>query len=133
MFGRQSQFNWWYVIRGRYLDGATDELVLLPVPRQAPRDFWQRGFVDFKELKFELNIYNNRVAREAYSRYLARQFPRHDGRELQSIRWDLCYQMVLPPDVAMRERRLVDPRCYSRLLDDFPIGEQLLPVARCAR
>ena len=52
---------------------------------------------DLKERKFELNIYLNPVARESYSRYLARQYPSHDGLPIQRIKWHLGTQRILPP------------------------------------
>jgi hypothetical protein len=121
MFGRQSKFNWHYTIHGCYSDGVREERVLLDIPRQSHRDFLDR-FVDFKELKIELNIYNNRPAREAYSRYLARQFPLNHNLPIRSVRWDLNYQMILPPDEAMSQQRMVDPRTSSRLLDEFAVS-----------
>ncbi len=124
MFGRQGRFNWWYVVRAKYSDGQRSEWVHLPIPSQSPRTLAQRLIFDLKERKFQLNIYNNRLARESYSRYLARQFPEHDGLLIESIRWELGYQNILPPADAVRQQKLVDPRCHLRKLDEFAVRDR---------
>ncbi|MEO8494395.1 MAG: hypothetical protein ABI614_04960 [Planctomycetota bacterium] len=121
MFGRQSRFNWWYVITATYSDGRTSQTVPLPTPTQSARTFWQRVLFDFREAKFHLNIYSDRLARESYSRYLARQFPQRDERAIRTITWQLAYQPILPPDESVRTRRLVDPHCYVQTLDEFDV------------
>lgn len=122
MFGFQSRFNWWYDIRAVYSDGTQEKQVLLPLPNQSARTIGERLLFDFKERKFELNIYLNEPARESYSRYLARQYPESDGLPIQSIRWHLAYQNILPPDQAVAAKRLHDPHCYVQLLNDFDVG-----------
>jgi hypothetical protein len=122
MFGHQSRFNWWYVIRGVYGDGTQQQLVLLPLPNQSGRTMWDSFLFDLKETKFELNIYLNPTAREAYSRYIARQFPQRDRMPIQSVRWELGCQMIVPPDEAIRRQELLYPQCSVRLLNEFPVG-----------
>lgn len=129
MFGRQGRFNWWYVVRAKYSDGQRTEWVHLPIPSQSPRTLAQRLIFDLKERKFQLNIYNNRLARESYSRYLARQFPEHQGLPIESIRWELGYQNIIPPAEAVRQQKLVDPHCHLRKLDEFAVRESVRPDA----
>jgi hypothetical protein len=121
MFGRQSRFNWWYDIRAIYSDSLNEESVLLPLPNQSARSFAERYLFDLKERKFELNIYRNPVAREAYSRYLARQFPTHHGLPIRSIRWHLGTQRILPPNEAVAKQKLHDDHANIRFLNDFKI------------
>ena len=121
MFGYQSRFNWWYDIRAVYSDGDREEQVLLPLPNQSARTIAEKFLYDFKERKFELNIYLNEPARECYSRYLARQYPEHNGLQIQSVRWHLAYQNILPPQEAVEKKQLHDPHCYVQLLNDFEI------------
>lgn len=121
MFGRQSRFNWWYDIRAVYSDGVETKQVLLPIPNQSARTLSEQMLFDLKERKFELNIYLNETARECYSRYLARQFPEHENLPIQSVRWHLGFQYILPPDEAVEKKQLHDPRCYVQLLNDFAI------------
>lgn len=128
MFGRQSRFNWWYDIRAVYSDGVETKQVLLPIPNQSARTLSQQMLFDLKERKFELNIYLNETARECYSRYLARQFPEHENLPIQSVRWHLGFQYILPPDEAVEKKQLHDPRCYVQLLNDFAIRSNPLPV-----
>jgi len=122
MFGYQSRFNWWYVIRGVYSDGRHEKLVLLPLPNQSGRTICDSFLFDLKEIKFELNIYLNPTAREAYSRYIARQFPERDGMPIRSVRWELGCQMILPPDEAVQRQELLYPRCSVQVLNEFPVG-----------
>ncbi len=128
MFGRQSRFNWWYDIRAVYSDGIRESIVLLPLPNQSARSFFERSLFDLKERKFELNIYRNPVARESYSRYLARQYPMHDGLPIQRIRWHLGSQRILPPNEAIAEHQLHDSHVQIMLLNDFELGKPLLPL-----
>lgn len=121
MFGFQSRFNWWYVIRGEYSDGVTTRLVDLPLPNQSGRSLWQRATMDVKQNKFELNLYANQPARESYSRYIARQFPNYAGLPIKAVRWDLGHQPILPPQEARQKQQLWDPHCGTQLLDRFEI------------
>ena len=129
MFGRQSRFNWWYDIRAVYSDGIHESIVLLPLPNQSARSFFERTVFDLKERKFELNIYLNPVARESYSRYLARQYPIHDGMPIQRIKWHLGTQRILPPNEAIAIHQLHDSHVQIMLLNDFELGKPLAPVS----
>lgn len=121
MFGYQSRFNWWYVVRGEYSDGATTKLIDLPLPHQSGRSWLQRALCDVKEKKLLLNLYPNQPARECYSRYIARRYPDYNGLPIVAVRWDLGYQPILPPAEARAKQQLWDQRCYTNLLDRFEI------------
>jgi hypothetical protein len=121
MFGKQSNFNWWYDIRGVYSDGTTTETVLLPLPNQSARTFAEKYLFDLKERKFALNIYLNQFARQAYQRYLAQCYPEHLGLPLTEIRWKLCYQMILPPEEAVQSQQLVSPKCWYEDCDHYVV------------
>lgn len=122
MYGGQSRFNWRYIISAYYEDGERSEEIVLPLPRQSPRDSWFEKFVDFKEAKFLLNIYNNEMARETYARYLARQFPSHNGLPISRIRYTLAIQHILPPIVAVREQQLLEPNEIYDCISDFDVS-----------
>src|SRR5262245_58435893 len=66
MFGHKSRFNWWYFIKGQYRNG---DAIVLPIEGQVSRTFWQHNLFDFKEAKFQLNIYQSKPARQAYAHY----------------------------------------------------------------
>lgn len=89
----------------------------------------QRTLFDLKERKFELNIYLNPVARESYSRYLARQFPTHDGMPIQSVRWHLGTQGILPPAEAVAKHKLHDDSAHVQLLNEFQVGPDVANVS----
>ena len=116
MFGRQSRFNWWYLIKAKY---ANSEIITLPLPRQSPRTWFQSFLIDFKEGKFHLNMYSNPVNRESYSRYLCRQYPNLSGVPIESIIFELHYQYILTPKEAAKQGRCLDPNTYSNVLNEF--------------
>ena len=89
MFGRQSRFNWWFTIEATYGNGSP---ILLPVPGQTERSLWRAALFDFKETKLALNLYGDPQAREAYARYLARQYPERDGQPIRAIAFLLHWQ-----------------------------------------
>ena len=126
MFGRQSRFNWYYVITGVYVDSDSGESTerILPLPRQSERSFIEENLLDFKEAKFLLNIYNDEKAREMYARYLARQFPSNDGKRISKIRFTLATQHILPPIIAVREQRLLEPRVNEMLINEFDVSAE---------
>lgn len=113
MFGKQSYFNWRYDIRGVYGSGEAARTVLLPLPGQSERTLAQRYLVDFRERKFELNIYRSDFARKAYMRYLARQHPVHEGLPLSEIRWKVAFQNILPPAEAVKQQKLVSDEWHE--------------------
>lgn len=123
MYGLQSRFNWRYEIIATYGSGPTRVERLLPLPRQSERTTWQRRIVDFKEAKFHLNIYNDPLARETYAHYLARQFPEHAGQRLERIRYDLKYQFILPPLVAIKEQQLLEDWVQTDTVSDFELSQ----------
>jgi len=119
MFGRQSRFNWWYVIKARYADG-TDQV--LPLPLQSDRSFLQSALFDFKEIKLQLNLYPRPEAREAYAYYLARQYPSRNGQPIVWIIYELQWQMLMPREEASRTGTHVYPQISSQLLQTVDVS-----------
>ncbi|MCA9062585.1 MAG: hypothetical protein KDA96_05985 [Planctomycetaceae bacterium] len=133
MYGGQSRFNWKYTIKAHYGDEKHPVEVVLPLPRQSERTWTQATLLDFKEAKFLLNIYNDRLARETYARYLARQFPEHDGQPVHHISYTLSVQYILPPVVAVRQQQLLEPDVQSEVIDMFDVrAEQSRLTGRVA-
>ena len=110
MFGHQSRFNWWFVIKAVYADS---KIVILPLPLQSQRTFSQRTFFDFKEAKYHLNLYGSPALREAYAHYLCRTYPTHDGSPIQSVIFELQYQNLLTPEEARRRHTHLEPQSYA--------------------
>lgn len=123
MYGGQSRFNWEFQIYGEY--GEENERVdrLLPLPRQSERNLFTRWIVDFKEAKFYLNIYNDEIGRECYARYLARQFPEHQGKPLKNIRFDMRIRYILPPYVAVSKQKLFEDDFSTFTRDRFAVSQ----------
>lgn len=135
MYGSQSRFNWNYVFCGHYGDGSRQANWVLPIPRQSERTTLQRNLIDFREAKFLLNIYNDPVARESYSRYLARQFPEYDGLPINSISISMGVQYILPPLVAVQQQQLLEKDTYYDVINTFDVrreNRQMAAVDRLA-
>jgi hypothetical protein len=126
MYGGQSRFNWSYIITGVYVDTGSGESTesILPLPRQSERSFVEDKILDFKEAKFLLNLYGDEKARETYARYLARQFPSNDGKTISRIRFTLATQQILPPLIAVREQRLLEPQVDEMLINEFDVSAE---------
>src|SRR5438309_3635287 len=116
MFGRQSRFNWWFVIKAVY---AGPKIVNLPLPLQSERTFWQRIFFDFREAKYQLNLYPSPALREAYAHYLCRTYPTQEGAPIQSVIYELHFQMLLTPEEARRRGTHLAAQSYSQAPEEF--------------
>ena len=130
MYGGQSRFNWRFVIVGTYRQGGELRDVILPLPRQSERTFWQRKLFDIKEAKFHLNIYNDQLARETYARYLARQYPMNANAFLDRVRFELHIQYILPPMVAVREQKLLEDQTISQVISDFDVTQDIAQLIK---
>jgi hypothetical protein len=113
MFGRQSRFNWWYVVHATYGDGPP---VLLPLPGQTRRSVWQAALFDFKETKLNLNLYGDPSARGSYARYLARQYPERNGQPITSVTFELRWQHLLSREEASMRGAHLDPAVWSEVI-----------------
>jgi hypothetical protein len=116
MFCGLSRWDRWLVIKARYAGGRE---AVLPLPLQADRTFWERNVADFKEVKYQLGLYDDHAQRQAASIYLARHYPEHDGEPLRAIVWEAHYQDILPPDEARRRGTHLEPASRSFVLDTF--------------
>ena len=130
MYGGQSRFNWRYVISAHYGEGDKTTERILPLPRQSQRTWFQESFLDFKEAKFLLNIYNDQMARETYARYLARQYSEHEGLPISTIRITLVVQDILPPIIAVQEQRLLEPERIHDIVNEFDVRSDRKPSSR---
>jgi hypothetical protein len=117
MFGRQSRFNWRYVIRGRYGDAGEHAL---PLPLQTERTLFQDLILDFKEPKLHLNLYPEQRWRERYAQYLCRRFPSYGGRRIEAIVFEIRWQELRTRAEASASGEHLAAMEYSRPLDTFP-------------
>ena len=124
MYGGQSRFNWRYIITAHYGEGSQTVDLVLPIPRQSERTWFQRTIADFKEAKFLLNIYNDSIARESYARYLARQFPIYDGRPVTTVSYTMGATYILPPLVAVQEQQLLEPETQYEVINVFDVRSE---------
>jgi hypothetical protein len=107
----------WHWITAEYADGTT---VLLPLPLQSERTFWQRHVVDFKEVILQSSQYLSPAAREEYADYLRRQHPTHDGAPVRAIIWKIHWQYYLPPDASRARSSHLVPEVHTHTLGVYP-------------
>lgn len=118
MFGRQSRFNWWYRILGKF----GSKLVLLPLPLQSSRNTLESMFIDFKEIKFQLNLYPSEAERRKYAHYLCRQFAGYRSMPIESVIFQIYGQKLKSRQEASSSGDYVWPKIHEHLLNEFPCG-----------
>ena len=96
MFTNPLKYKWHFSIWAVMPDRTQLYLPLYPDP---PRSFWQEHFTDFREDKFELNLYQApwqlKIVAQHFCQRLAAQ-----GTAPEEIRVVLVWQMMLPPGEA---------------------------------
>ena len=115
MFSPVDRFNWDMVVTAVHEDGAE---ILLPLPHQTDRNFWERNFIDFREAKFQLNIYNNKTAQRWYAEYLCRTY-QQEHNPVTAIKIKQHSQMILSPQEAERRDIYFEPTVTKRLWGTF--------------
>jgi hypothetical protein len=117
MFGRQSRFNWSFRFKGTY---ANSPSLVLPLSLQSARSFWQRAFVDFREAKYQLNLDASETLRQAYARFLCREYRFVDGIPMRDVTIERDYQPLLTSSQAKRRHTHLEPQTYSDVIDVVP-------------
>lgn len=120
MFGFQQHFNWYYKIKAKYLDGS---VILLPLPMQSKRTFWQWLLFDIKEAKFQHNIYQREDMRKAYAMHLCKNYPEYKGYPIRSIEWFMYWQYINDPKLARQLGTHLDKKMHKKLLHSFSCSE----------
>lgn len=109
MFTPAPQSNWYIDVFGVSQTGV---MVMLPLPHQSSRTFWQRNFVDIREDKYHLELHNRPEVRFYYAQYLCRTYKeiiRDDILQTVGIRFSS--RLIAPPK---------NPLVQSPLLWDPP-------------
>lgn len=117
LFAEIAHADFRLVIKAEYADGAT---VVLPLPRQSERTFWQRHLFDFKEMKIDAAQQLDPGARRAYAAYLCRRFPTHDGAPVKAIVWEAEERPLLSVYEAGRHGTHLTPQTRKGVLDRAP-------------
>tara|TARA_B100001971_G_C18112562_1_gene495026 strand:+ start:84 stop:680 length:597 start_codon:yes stop_codon:yes gene_type:complete len=113
MFSVLSHDNYWYHITANYVDGQKTKQVVLPLPLQSERTFLQYNFFDSTEGKFHYTIYGSTPSMKAWSRYLCRTYPEHEGMPIESIVFEIKRQNILDPEEARKQERVVEPTVHT--------------------
>ena len=117
MFGRQARFHQCYLIKGRY---GRNTVVEIPVPMQTDRTFWQYYFSDFKETKFMINMILFPAYRNAYARYICREYPTFRGQKIRSVIFTRYHQDLYERSEASRLGKYIKPGIHSDVMNEFP-------------
>jgi hypothetical protein len=128
MFSYLPRYNDWRVIRAEYADSST---VVLPLPRQSERTFWEHNLFDFKDAKYHHNLRpfgteeeqaRRKAHRKAYAAYLARHYPEHNGAPVRAIVWDYYRQDIeeLANARLLGSHRVAEVRFVGS--ERFPVG-----------
>ncbi len=118
MFIPPDVLRWRVTISGTLADGTT---IVLPVPYQAERSFWQRNFIDTREVKFIQNLAANgrEQVRANYAQYLCREFLQQ-RYSLTAVSFDYYSQRVLSPSEFVEGELFYDPAVQHYPLGVFP-------------
>lgn len=103
---------------GIYADGSDR---LLPLPLQSERRFLDRFFFDFREAKFQVNMFYFPGSRRQYANYLCRIYKSNNqGREISSIKRVLQAQKIYSPAEAREKGRFLEETIGTVEEEKFP-------------
>lgn len=94
MFAPPPMSNWYYSV---WSINSRGEQNWVPLYGQGERNFFQRNFFDFREVKYHLNIYNKPEALSKLAAHLCLNL-RAANQDIQAIRITLVSRQTLPPD-----------------------------------
>jgi len=94
MFSPPPMSNWYYSVWALNSNGGQE---WVPLYAQGERNFWQRNFLDFRETKFQLNIYNKPEALSKLAAHLCIGLKKAK-KDVVSIRVALVSRDTLPPE-----------------------------------
>ncbi len=100
MFSPPDKRNW----RFRYdIVDANGAVIPYVLPVREARTFWQRNFIDFRDVKFELNIYGSKPAQQLFAQHLCDKF-RQRGSSPVEVRMFLEWRPIAGPDGTLLDQ-----------------------------
>lgn len=109
MFSPPPKTHWYYSVWA-VLDSG--ELKWIPLASQGQRNWPQRQFVDFREVKFHLNLYNRKEPLYAFAQHLCRK-EREKHKTIQAVRIALVSRRILSPAEAFKQGSYYGPETTS--------------------
>lgn len=120
MFTSLEKEKWWILIKGKYEN--SQEEVILPIPLQGKRDFLEKYFFDFREVKFFVNLFKEKYRQERYARYLCRRFPENKGSKIIKIIYEQYIQKKYNPKEAWERGYYLEPSYNKTVLNTYYCG-----------
>lgn len=114
MFSPVHKYDWWWTVTALYPDGSARSLPSPSAANTAPAPF----FIDFRETKLLLNLWNRPQMQAAYADHLCRQ-EAAAGRPPQRIRLDVTWRAIVAPDLAARTGSHSGPQVNTRTMGEF--------------
>lgn len=109
MFSPPPHSNWYYSVWAIDSQGVQS---WVPLAGQGHRNFIERNFYDFREVKYQLNIYNKPEALNLLSQHLCGNL-RAAGKDVASIRVVLVSRQTLPPDYNFVQQDFYDQQIVT--------------------
>lgn len=109
MFSPPPHSNWFYSV---WAIDSHGEQSWVPLYGQGERNFFERNFFDFREVKYHLNIYNKPEALYLLAQHLCRNL-QNSGKDVSSIRVTLVSQQTLPPDYQFVQQDFYDQQIVT--------------------
>jgi hypothetical protein len=127
MFSPPPRSNWYYSVWAIDSEGVQS---WVPLYGQGDRNFIERNFLDFREVKYHLNIYNKPAALNLLAQHLCGSFqrknPSENAKEVQSIRIALVSRQTLPPDYHFLQQEFYDQQIVTEF-GIYPCAESSMP------
>ncbi|HBR14048.1 MAG TPA: hypothetical protein DD723_00690 [Candidatus Omnitrophica bacterium] len=92
MFAPVDRFNWQFIITAVYPDGGKERILM---PSQQKQNFIEYNFVNFREGKYELNIYNDEKGQAALGKYFCRTYKGLKDSVPQKIEIERTWQIFV--------------------------------------
>lgn len=109
MFAPPPKSHWYYSVWAIMDDGSQE---WVPLENQGARSWLQRQFLDFREVKFHLNIYNRPEALDAFAQHLCGKLTRN-GKRAAAVRFTLLSREILPLRVALEQGEYYGPQTVT--------------------
>lgn len=121
MFSLRVRSNWYMNISILRQDG-TKEKVLVPFSYGVHRNFWQRNITDFREDKFQVNIYNSVQGKSLYAKYLCRKYHQKEN-PVVLVEYKVDFQDIPSPEKTKVEGYYQDRQFFPDYLGNFECPE----------
>ncbi len=108
MFTPTVKFRWKVRYYAIYRDGSYE---LLPLPSQSARRWWERAYIDFREVKTQVNILEHDEGLHTYATHLCQSYGA--VQPIRTILVQYTFQPMLSPEEADKQGRHLSEQITS--------------------